>query len=82
MTTDVSVLATRPACGMLDPVVAMDDRLADFLEVAPFAGDLGAYTSFLAARRQQQDGWTPEPPDTRQALVFVSDTPSDALTPP
>jgi hypothetical protein len=72
MTTDVSMLATRPAFGMLDPVIALNDRLADSLEVAPFAGDLGAYTSFLAARRQQQDGWTPEPHDSRQALVFVS----------
>jgi hypothetical protein len=70
-TAELALLAQRPAMGMLDPVVRQEDRLADFLEVAPFAGDLGEYTSFLAARRQQQSGWTPEPADTRRALLFV-----------
>jgi hypothetical protein len=62
-----------PAFGMLDPVVPEGDRLADFLEVVPFAGDLGEYSWFLAARRQQQEtGWAPDFADSRRALVFVS----------
>ncbi len=61
-----------PALGMLERDVSQHERLADFLEVVPFASDLGEYSWFLATRRQQKYGWTPEPADSRRALVFVS----------
>jgi hypothetical protein len=64
---------TLPAFGMLDPVVPQDERLADLLDVTPFANDLGEYSWFLASRRQQQEaGWSPDSADCRRALAFVS----------
>ncbi len=65
--------ASLPALGMLDTAISQDDRLTDFLEVVPFAGDLGEYSCFLSARRQQQQAaWTPDVDETRRALIFVS----------
>lgn len=70
---EVLMQATQPAFGMLDGAVSQDERLADFLEVVPFAIDLGEYLWFVSARRQQQEtGWTPQPADTRRSLVFAS----------
>jgi hypothetical protein len=70
---EVMFQASYPAFGMIDGTVSQDERLADFLEVAPFAIDLGEYLWFLSSRRQQQEvGWTPDPADTRRALNFVS----------
>ena len=65
--------AELPAFGMLDPVVPEDEKLADFLDVVPFANDLGEYAWFIASRRQQEEaGWSPGLADCRRALAFVS----------
>ncbi len=70
---EVLIQASQPAFGMLDGTVSQDERLADFLEVVPFAIDLGEYLWFVSSRRQQNEvGWTPGSDDTRRALVFVS----------
>ncbi len=70
---EIMIQANHPAFGMLDGTVSQDERLADFLEVVPFAIDLGEYLCFVSSRRQQQEvGWTPDPADTRRALIFVS----------
>jgi hypothetical protein len=70
---EVMIQANQPAFGMLDGAVSQDERLADFLEVVPFATDVGEYLWFVSSRRQQQEaGWTPESTDTRRALIFVS----------
>lgn len=56
----------------LGPVVPQEERLADFLEVVPFANDLGEYSWFVGASRQHEAGWDPGVDEARRALVFVS----------
>lgn len=73
LTNEAPEQASLAALGMLNHVPSQDERLADFLEVTPFASDLGEYSWLLSARRErQQSGWTPEPAHSRRALVFVS----------
>jgi len=72
LTAEPGLRIGRPELGFLDPPVSASERLADFLEVVPFANDLGEYSWFVGARRQQAAGWTPTPGHARRALVFVS----------